>query len=73
MIGPDSPRLHTRHAEGVYGPPPLPRCPCVICIHERMVRVYCPACHNGGWNCWNCGRGCYWTPPVTTDDAALGA
>jgi hypothetical protein len=71
----ESPRDHTRHSYEVYGPVPMTRCRCVICIHARMVRSYCPACHNGGGlsGCWVCGRGTYWTESATTDDAALGA
>lgn len=70
-----NPRDMTKHFEGVYGPPPLSRCPCVLCHHARAVRAYCRACHNGGGlaGCWTCGRGTYWTDPLYTDDAALGA
>ncbi len=67
--------VSTKHAEGIYGEPPLRGCTCVICLHTREVRGYCHACNNGGGleGCWVCGRGTYWTEPVTTDDPALAA
>jgi hypothetical protein len=72
-MGGVNPLQMTRHYAGVYGMPPLPRCRCVLCAQARTVRAHCRACNNGGWPCWTCGRGTYWTKPVTTADAALGA
>ena len=67
----------TKHAEGVYGPPPLRGCRCIRCLHTRCVRGLCGNCGNLGSSaepCWTCGRGCYWLEwGTTTDDVALGA
>jgi len=72
-----NPLEQTKHFEGVYGLPPLPRCPCVICCVHRERQAYCRVCKNlGSTNspCYGCGRGCYWQDwGVITDDAALGA
>jgi hypothetical protein len=67
----DSPRNHVRHGYRDYGPVPRPRCRCVVCIHARMVREWCPMCQNVGLipRCWTCFR----VPGATTDDPALAA
>jgi hypothetical protein len=66
-----NPRDMTRHPGGVYSAPPARGCMCPICIHSRMVGVWCPMCQNVGLipRCWTCFR----VPDATTDDPSLAA
>jgi hypothetical protein len=76
-----NPYEQTRHncgSPGIYGPPPLRGCRCVICHFYRARRIFCAHCGNlGSWDspCWGCGRGVEGMWPdwgTQTEDVALG-